>query len=89
MTKRDEVVNTNSAEVLYGPPMISHLIPKVFKNKFTKCTYYWFRLRVFSVKDSHMIYEMTKCDKVVDTNSAEVLYDPPMISHEVPKVFQK
>ena len=88
MTKRDKVVNTNSADVLYGLPMISHVIPKVFKSRFTKCTYYWFLSRVFSVKDSHMIYEMTNCDKVVSTNSAEVLYDPPMITHVIPKVFK-
>ena len=28
----------NSVELLYGPPMISHMIPKVFKPRYTKCT---------------------------------------------------
>ena len=45
-------------------------------------------LRVLSVKDSHMSLEMTKCDKVVNKNSAELLHGPPMISHVIPKVFK-
>ena len=41
ITKCDKVVNTNRAELLFGPPMISHVIPKVFEKIYTKCTYYW------------------------------------------------
>ena len=32
---------------------------------------------------------MTKCDKVVGTNSAKLLYDPPMISHVIPEDFKR
>ena len=46
-------------------------------------------MRVLTVKDSHMIAEITKCDKVVNTKRAELLHGPPMISHVIPKVFKK
>ena len=66
---------------------IQPVLPARGKSRFTKFTSYFF-LRDLSVKDSHMIKEMTKCDKVVNTNSAEVFYGPPMISHVIPKVFK-
>ena len=44
-------------------------------------------MRALTVKDSHMIYEITKFDEVVNKNNAELLYGPPLISHVIPKVF--
>ena len=45
-------------------------------------------MRALAVKDSHMIQEITKCDKVVNTKRAELLSGPPMISHVIPKVLE-
>ena len=64
--------------------MISHGIPKVIKNRNTKCTSYW--LNNETVKGSQIIQSITKFYKLVNTISAELL-GPLMISHWIPKFF--
>ena len=70
MTKCDKVVSTISAELLYGPPMISHVIPKVFENMYTKCTYYW--SNNYTVRGFQVIEYIAKCGKLENTNIAKL-----------------
>ena len=70
MIKCDKVINTNSAELFYDPPMMSHVIPKGFRNIYTNYTKYW--SNIDTLRGSHMIQQNTKCDILVNTNRAEI-----------------